>query len=450
MEASLAVLAHRCQLARLRIERVAGRLFRWRDRPAVMATACWDFPIYSQTFVYQELTQLARRGFRLRFVYSKLNPRAHLPSQFSTIWHVRRRLLLHPAVCAREFAHYTARMPARVEALVAAVARVSGMSPDELRSHRHFQQAFAFTRLVEAYRPDYLHSYFFYEGSFFALCAGYLLDIPRGVSCYADHMLDDYDLKLVPLHLDLCAVVIATSARIKAELLSISPLADGTRILVKPNGINSLRFPAMGQSEPAAGMPFRIVCVSRIEPKKGHMYLIEAISLLRARNIQLEVHLLGGVDSNPASKEYADDVSARRAQLDLEGTVHFEGRKSEAEIRAFFDRSQLYVAPFVETESGDKDGIPTSLLEAMAAGMPVVATDAGSITEVIEHDRDGVIVPQRDARALADSIEALLADPVRRAALGREASAKIRNLFDVSTCERVFHDRVRTLGRARA
>ena len=48
-----------------------------------MATACWDFPIYSQTFVYQELTQLATRGFSLRFIYSKINPRKNLPTQFA-------------------------------------------------------------------------------------------------------------------------------------------------------------------------------------------------------------------------------------------------------------------------------------------------------------------------------------------------------------------------------
>ena len=410
-----------------------------------MATACWDFPIYSQTFVYQELTQLAKRGFDLRFIYSRLNPRANLPAQFSSVWHARRRLILHPDVCAHEYAHYMNRMPDRVDRLVAMVCDASGLSPEELRGHRHFQQAFAFTRMVEAYRPDYLHSYFFYEGTFFALCASFLLGIPRGVSCYADHMLEDYALKIVPLHVDQCTLMIATSARIKQELLHLAPGSDGERILVKPNGINTSRFPVVALTEPERGEPYRVVCVSRIEPKKGLLYLLEAASALRERNVPIEVHLLGGADASASSEEYARDLAARHTELRLDGIVHLEGRRSEAEIRGFFSRAHVYVAPFIETDSGDKDGIPTSLLEAMASGMPVVATDAGSITEVIEDGNDGMIVPQRDPAALADAIQALLDSPELRSRLGRQASVKVRGQFDVGTCEDVFHDRLRAI-----
>ena len=388
-------------------------------------------------------------GFSLRFIYSKTNPRKNLPAQFSSVWRARRRLILHPRVCAREYGYYVNRMPDRVDRLVSMVCRASGLSPQELRQHHHFQQAFAFTSMVEAYRPDYLHSYFFYEGTFFALCAAFLLDIPRGVSCYADHMLDDYALKLVPLHIEQCTLVIATSARIKQELLHLAPGIDGDRIVVKPNGINTSRFPVIALDEPRHGEPYRVVCVSRIEPKKGVIYLLEALGTLRDRNVRIELHLLGGVDRGASNEKYAKDVEARHAELRLDGIVHLEGRQTEQEIRSFFARSHLYVAPFIETDSGDKDGIPTSLLEAMATGMPVVATDAGSITEVIADGRDGIIVPQRDPGALADAIQALLLSPGKRSQLGQQASVKVREQFDVIKCEIVFHDRLRAITLAR-
>ena len=72
-----------------------------------------------------------------------------------------------------------------------------------------------------------------------------------------------------------------------------------------------------------------------------------------------------------------------------------------------------------------------------------VATDAGSITEVISHNLDGLITEQRDPIGLADATEALLRDPERRLLMGQEAAKKIRESFDVGVCERWFHDRIR-------
>jgi glycosyltransferase involved in cell wall biosynthesis len=74
-----------------------------------------------------------------------------------------------------------------------------------------------------------------------------------------------------------------------------------------------------------------------------------------------------------------------------------------------------------------------------------VATDAGSITEVIEDGCDGVIVPQRDGEAIGKAIALLLGDPQRRRRMGQQAADKIRRCFDVRVCERLFHDRIRRL-----
>jgi glycosyltransferase involved in cell wall biosynthesis len=446
-EEEIALRFHRLQRMRLRLEHRLSQVFPLGRRVRIVSTACWEFPIYSQTFVYQELSEMARRGFDLRFLYSKLNPRSYLPPQFFRVWSGKRKLTLHHAVCERDYAYYRERMPDKVESLVAMVSAASGISPEELRNHYHFKQAFAFTRTVEACRPDYLHSYFFYEGTLFTLFASYLLDIPRGVSCYADHMLDDYALKLVPLHLSQCELVIATSARIKRELMEIAPGADPDRIIVKPNAVDSARFPATVRRDPVKGQPFRITCVSRIEPKKGIVYFAEAVAHLLKRGCNVSAHVLGGSDDNDASRNYAEAVKQRIEELGIGRAFRLEGRKSGPEIRRFLEDSHLFVAPFVETETGDKDGIPTALLEAMATGLPAVASDAGSITEVIDHGHDGLIVPQRDGAALAEAIAEMLADPERRHAMGREAADKIRRSFDVDVCEHVFHRRIRALAR---
>ncbi|MEO8621522.1 MAG: glycosyltransferase [bacterium] len=420
-----------------------------RGRTRVVATICSNFPIYSQTFVHQELSQLLKVGPALRIIYSQRDPREQLGPQFDHLWSLKRRLFLNRRKHQRDLEHYRERMPDRFGTLVSKLCDASGLSRDNLMSHDNFLQAFTFTRMVEAYQPEYLHSYFFYDRSLMALVAAYLLQIPRGVTSYADHELKDYELKVVGLHVELADLVVATSARIKRELIAIAPAANPEKIIVKPNGVDTSSFSVMARSEPGEGV-YRVVSVCRIEPKKGLIYLVEAIGILRDRGVRVEAHFVGAADEwSPASVACKQELDRRISELNLWGTVHLEGRQNADSVRRFLSISQLFVAPFIETESGDKDGIPTALLEGMATGLPAVATDSGSITEVITEGVDGLIVPQRDGLALANAIETLLLDPDRRAQFAVAAAAKVRREFDAATCEQVFHDRMREITRAR-
>lgn len=425
---------------------------RWRGgrgapgpRDRVLATICWTFPIYSQTFVYEELWQLLRADFDVRLVYSQLEGREQLPEAFERLWEVKRRSFLDPRTAAADFLHYQRRLPERVAALIDLLRRASGFSLDQLTGDPHFLMAFSYARLAEAYRPDYLHSYFFYEGTLFTLVASQLLQIPRGVSCYADHMLQDYPLKLVPLHLQTSDVVVATSARIRQELLSLHPTPNAANILVKPNAIDTARFPVVVRTEPSAGEPFRLLCVARFEPKKGLIDLVEAIPLARNRGCRVELHLIGADDGSPGGTEYLARLRGRIDELQLCDVVVLDGRRSPEEVRQSLGVSHVFVAPFVELESGDKDGIPTALLEAMSTGAPILTTDAGSITEPIHHDVNGVVVAQRSPAALAEALVGLLENPERRAALGAEAARTVRARYDVRGCDHLLHDRIRAV-----
>ena len=256
----------------------------------------------------------------MRLIYSKLASRDYLSPQFGHLWKAKRRLFLNRKIHEQDFARYYSLMPEKVEALVDKLCKASGLSRQALLSHDNFLQGFSFTRMAEAYRPQYLHSYFFYDRSLMALVAGYLLNIPRGVSCYADHLLNDYELKVVPLHLELCDIIIATSVRIKQELLEIAPDTDPRRILVKPNGIDTDCFPRLEREEPAHGQPFRLVSVCRIEPKKGLLDLVEAVHLLGERGVRVEAHLVGAADEwSEASRDYKRKLDQRISELGLWG-----------------------------------------------------------------------------------------------------------------------------------
>jgi len=450
IELASALARHRLCLWRGRLDRLAHALQKKRPFRAI-ATACWNFPIYSQTFVYQELIQLIARGFDLKFMYSKLDSKDYLHARFRQLWGRKRRLILDRAVQKRDYEHFRRRMPRKLDNLVQRISEHSGLGEEQVRQHDNFLQGLSFARMVEAYRPHYLHSYFFYDRSFMTLVAAELLDVPRGISCYADHRLNDYEFKLVRLHLELCRVVVATSARIKSELLDVAPGIDADRIIVKPNAIDSRYFQYLERAEPADGRSWRLVCVSRIEPKKGLTHLVRAVHLLKERGLAVELHQVGEADQGiQSSLDYKVELDQLITQLGLWGRVHLEGRQNQQGVQRFLGISQLFVAPFVETESGDKDGIPTALLEAMATGLPAVATNSGSIEEVIDSGVDGLIVPQREPGALADAIESLLLNRERRRELGRRAREKVLSRYDVLVCEKLLHERVLALVQARS
>lgn len=440
-------VAHELFIARLRVESWRQRLLRPRA-PRIAATACWTFPIYSQTFVHQEVVALARAGFQVRFLYSQLGPHNELAQACQDLWTLKRRVILDGELAAKDFARYRRRMPGKVDELIDRLAGASGMTREEIERHEHVHHAFSFTRAVEAWDADYLHGYFFYERTLFTFVASFLLDIPRGVTCYADHVLEDYALKVVPLHLKTCDVVIATSHRIRRELEAIygGPIETA---LVKANAIDAFGFTS--GLRPYTTGPLRLLCVSRLDPKKGIEYLVDAVRILRARGLAAEVDIVGAPDAHSAeSQAHAATLRTKVADLRLEEAVRFAGRRDSTEVKGFLAAAHVFVAPFVELPNGDKDGIPTAVLEAMAAGMPIVATTAGSMEEIIETEREGLLVPQRDGLALANAVERVAKDGALGARLAAAATERARREFDVRTSELTFHERIRaTIDRRR-
>ena len=439
IRAAAARMIHPILLARMRRDRTATA---GSHKPRILATACWHFPIYSQTFVYREVLALVNKGFEVRFAYAGQTSRKQLPDDLLPLWDFRRRILYADATATDDFNHYQAIMPHKVDQIIRTICEASGMTEGEVIEHRHFRHAFSFARFAEAWQPDYIHTYFFYEAAVFGFVASSLLGIPRGVSCYADHMVDDYDLKLVTTHMESCDVVVATSARIKRELEELVGHSLPTAI-VKPNGIDSTMFTSTDRPLAGPTRVFRGVAVNRIHAKKGMTYLIEAMKLLHDRNVPFIMEILGEYDAHdPQGPAYFEQLKRFVADNQLESSVLFLGRQTAPQVRQHLSEGDIFVAPFVELANGDKDGIPTALLEAMAAGCAIVATDAGSITEVFDNGVEGLMVPQCDSAALADAIGLLVAENALRNRLARAAVERVRREFDVSHCEAIFHERV--------
>ncbi len=178
----------------------------------------------------------------------------------------------------------------------------------------------------------------------------------------------------------------------------------GNICLIRGSGVDTEKF--RPTPEPA-GMPVA-VCVSRMLHDKGIVELVEAARLLKRKGVALRVRLVGATDENPASIDQTQlDAWAR------EGVVEVAGPSTD--IPGEYARAHIAVLPSY------REGLPKSLLEAAAAGRPMVATDVPGCREICRDGETGLLVPARTVAPLAAALERLAADAALRARLGARA-----------------------------
>jgi glycosyltransferase involved in cell wall biosynthesis len=171
---------------------------------------------------------------------------------------------------------------------------------------------------------------------------------------------------------------------------------------------------------------FRILSVGRLVPKKGFEVLLHAVAELVRRGRPIQCRIAG----NGPQRETLERL---RRDLALEDAILFEGPVSNATVKTMLRDVDLFVLPCQVDASGDRDGIPVALMEAMAAGVCTVSGDLPAIRELIEHRVSGWLVPPGDAEALAGGLETLMTDDDLRAHLAEAGRRHVASEFSLNT-----------------
>jgi colanic acid/amylovoran biosynthesis glycosyltransferase len=172
------------------------------------------------------------------------------------------------------------------------------------------------------------------------------------------------------------------------------------------------------------GDVLRILCVGTLQEKKGQLYLVEAIRLLVERGVDCRCTLIG---SGPLEEAIRSAVRA----ASLEDVITIEPYLPHADLVALYAQHDVFALPCVVAVNGDRDGLPNVLIEAAAAGCVLVSSAVSGISELIENDRSGLLVPERDAHTLADVLELVADDRNLRRRLRAGAFQVIRERFDL-------------------
>ena len=180
-------------------------------------------------------------------------------------------------------------------------------------------------------------------------------------------------------------------------------------------------FPSTVRAAPADGA-WRLIQACRLIPKKGLFTTLEALRLVVPHFPKLRFILCG---TGPVK----DDLLKRRDELGLTEYVQVLGWMNQANLLAEYQRAHFFLHPSELTDTADQEGIPNSMLEAMATGLPVVATYHGGIPEAVTHGLDSLLVPERSPQQLADALLTLLRDPALLSRLSEAAASTVRKRF---------------------
>ncbi len=265
---------------------------------------------------------------------------------------------------------------------------------------------------------DRLYVHYLHTPASVARYTARMRDLPFAISAHAKDIWTIPDWEIREKLAD--AAWLTTCTRLGFRHLQ--GLAPTARLRCRPHGIDLTRLAALnGDAPDRAGAPHELVTVARAVEKKGLDVLLEALALLPPELDWRWRHIGGG--------PLLPELKALAARLGVAPLVHWLGPTAFDGVLAALRRADLFcLAPRVAAD-GDRDGIPNVVAEAMSQGLPVVASRAGAIDELVEDGRTGLLVPPDDPRALAAAVAELLRDPERRRAMGLAGRSVIETRF---------------------
>ena len=373
----------------------------------------------SETFIRRDLVELARQDEEF-VVYALHRPR---PGDVDTPEELDGRLHFAPGIISlgsffsklRWVLFHPLRVLGGVGLLPSALARpVSGLR--ELLAAR---RAYRLASLVRRHRAERIHCEFATSPATVGWVASRLARVPYSVSV---HAWDIYVYRtMLKAKLRAADRVVACSEGAAEYVVDYLGVPE-EKALVVHHGLPLDEFPYLADRPPLP--PLRVLAIGRLVVKKGFTYLIEALALLRKRGIPAECVIVG---DGPLEAKLAK----RAATLGISDEVAFTGTLPGDEVSGALGEAHVLAAPSVEPRSGDRDGIPNVVLEAMARGTPVVATDAGGLGEVVRDGDTGLVAAQGDAAELAAAIRRAAEEPGLCARLTANARRLVESEFDV-------------------
>jgi glycosyltransferase involved in cell wall biosynthesis len=426
------------------------------------------YPRLSETFIASEIYRLEQAGTPLRLFVLKPVEEHERAAPHAVVGRIRARPVYLPATSgfsgvsrlrwlARNLRPFLPALRRTVRRRPLGVLRASTAAlVDSLRARRLWwslpRKIFMRDLLLGVALADqvlaardvgHLHAHFAHGTTTVTWYASRISGVPFS---FTGHARDIYTEKLNPgglLRRKIRAarfVVTCTDANRR----HLEAIGDKAAVHVVYHGLNAdfARLLGEGAQVPARNGRFRVLAVGRLVAKKGFDVLVEAVGILAARGVPVEAVIVG--HPAPLEPEIGPQLAHDIADRGLDGRVHVVDSMSQSELYDEYRRASVFCLPCRVADSGDRDGIPNVMVEAMACSVPVVSTNVSGIPELVDNGVNGLLVEPEDPRALTDALVRLFADRELAESLGREAATTVHARFDgdrlVAELARLFRE----------
>lgn len=378
------------------------------------------FPKLTETFVLFEILGLERSGAEVAF-YPLMRERAAVvhPEAHAVVDRAHFLPFLSWPIFLSQL-HFLRRRPrAYLGALGALVKGTFGSLNFFVGGIGIFPKVAHAARTMEAEGVEHVHCHFSNHPAAAGFVIHRLTGIPYSFTAQGSDL--HVDRHMLREKVAEAAFVVTISAYNRDLILRECGPQWLEKVVVIHSGIETGFFEPSNNGRPRGR--FNILCVGTLHEVKGQAYLIDACRSLSESGVDFTCRFVGeGKDRSMLER--------RIAAAGLEGRIRLLGQRARGEVLELLRSADVLVTPSVPTKQGKREGIPVVLMEALATGIPVVASDISGIPELVEDGRTGLLVPPRDSAALGHALLRLHGDEALRRQLGRAGRQKVEREFD--------------------
>lgn len=382
-----------------------------------IAYVAGSFPLRSETFVWREVRELRRRGWTVH-TFGLRPPEEQTPDELADLR--RETRYLYGDVSSLDFLWGGRRRLLDLRLRTRGLWQRDAICPGEptpirerLKLPVQMQAGIALAEMLHDLRVRHVHAHFAHAPTTVAMYAGRYLDIPFSVTGHANDLFQRR--QLLKRKLQRASFVASISEWHRDWYHSIHP--EGNYPVIRCG------VPVEAYGPPPEPLPgrLRVLSVARLVEKKGLDLLIRAVNGLP----EVELSIAG------------DGPQLRHLQVlaaPAGGTIRFLGPVDPSAVADQLRQHDAFALPCRPTSSGDRDGIPIALMEAMAGGLPVISGDLPAIRELIEPQRSGILVaseqgPMRSIEQIREALASLSDDLLWRRQLGGAGQQRVREEF---------------------